>query len=132
MSEESGTRGDGGELGAPGERTEELIEFDRLFSLLSTARRRHALYCIAETPAATLSTSDLVDELVALERRTPTGEASRDEIVLALRHTHLPKLSEAGVIDYDPDRSVVSYRGGRRVDRWIERAMDAELARPVD
>lgn len=131
MSEEYETRGDGGELGAPEERTEGLIEFDRLFSLLSTTRRRHALYCLAEASAATLSMSDLVDELAAIERRT-SDAPSREEIELALRHTHLPKLSEAGVIDYDPGRAVVSYRGGRRVDRWVDRAMDAELARSID
>jgi len=128
MSEEYGSRGEQGDA----ERDDGPIEFDRLFSCLSTARRRYALYCIVETPATTLSTTDLVDELAALEGRASDGIPSRDEIELTLRHTHLPKLSAAGVIDYDPDRSVVSYCGGRRADRWLDRTMDAELDRSAD
>lgn len=128
MSEEYGYRGEQG--GA--DHADEPIEFDRLFSLFSLARRRYALYCIVETSATTLSTTDLVDELAALEGRASDESSPRDEIELTLRHTHLPKLSAAGVIDYDPERSVVSYCGGRRVDRWLDRTMAAELDRPMD
>jgi hypothetical protein len=120
MSEEYGSKGEQGDADAP-------IEYDRLFSLLSTARRRYALYCITETPTPALSTTDLVDELAALEGRASDEIPPRDEIELTLRHTHLPKLSAAGVIDYDPERSVIRYRGGRRVDRWLDRTMAAEL-----
>jgi len=123
MSEEYGFNGEQGNA----DRADGTIEFDRLFSLLSTARRRYALYCITETPTPTLSTTDLVDELAALEGRASDELPSRDEIELTLRHTHLPRLSAAGVIDYDPERSVVSYCGDRRVDRWLDRAMAAEL-----
>lgn len=132
MSEEHELTGDGGKFADPAERTEKLIEFDRLFALLSKARRRHALYCVAESSSATLPTSELVDELVDLERRASDGEPSRQEIELTLRHTHLPKLSEADVIDYDAERSVVDYRGGRRVDRWIDQVMEAELPESFD
>jgi len=128
MSEEYGSRGEQG--GA--DRTEGPIEFDRLFSLLSTARRRYALYCIVETPATALSTTGLVDEMAALEGRTAAETPPRDEIELTLRHTHLPKLSSAGVIEYDPERSLVSYCGGRRVDRWLDRTMTAELDQSID
>jgi len=128
MSEEYGSRGEQGEA----ERDDGPIEFDRLFSLLSTARRRYALYCIVETPVTTLSTTELVNELAALEGRASDGIPPRDEIELTLRHTHLPKLSAAGVIDYDPERSVVSYCGGRRVDRWLDRTMAAELEQSMD
>ncbi|GAA0676607.1 hypothetical protein ACFQDG_07930 [Natronoarchaeum mannanilyticum] len=128
MSEEYGSRGEQGDA----ERDDGPIEFDRLFSCLSTARRRYALYCIVETPATALSTTELVNELAALERRVSDEIPPRDEIELSLRHTHLPKLSSAGVIDYDPERSVVSYCGGRRADRWLARTMDAELDRPMD
>lgn len=125
MSEEYGSRGEQEDA----ERADGPIEFDRLFSLLSTARRRYALYCIVETPTTALSTADLVDELAALEGRASAEIPSRDEIELTLRHTHLPKLSSAGVIDYDPERSVVRYCGDRRVDRWLDRTMTAELDR---
>lgn len=129
MSEEYGSRRDTGGL-SDANCTDRPIEFDRLFSLLATARRRYALYCVAET--TTLSTNELVDELAALEGCTSESDPSRDEIELTLRHTHLPKLSAAGVIDYDPDRSTVSYQGGQRVDRWVDRAADAELTRRSD
>src|SRR6056297_378623 len=126
MSEEYGSRGKQGDA----ERTAGPVTFDELFTVLSTARRRYALYCMVETPVATLSTTELVDELATLEKQVSDEAPSRNEIEMTLRHTHLPKLSAADVIDYDPERAVVTYRGGRRIDRWLDRTMNAEIDQP--
>lgn len=132
MSEKREFEGTAGELADPVGRTEEPIEFDQLFSLLSTRRRRYALYCLAEASETTLSTTDLVDELATFEPTAENEAAPRREIELSLRHTHLPKLDDADVVDYDAERSVATYCGGPRVDRWLTRTMDAECSQVSD
>ena len=133
MSENDGHELGDTSLDASADRGDAAIGFDQLFSLLASARRRHALYCLAAaTSSSTLTTAELADRLAVLEARATDDQHSRTEIELTLRHSHLPKLDDADVIDYDPEQSVVLYRGGRRADRWIDRAMEAELATTPD
>lgn len=128
MSEEYGFRQDAGGLDDP----DRSLDFDRLFELLSNRWRRYALYCFVGQSDSKVTTSTLVDELTAIERRTSAQECSRREIELSLRHTHLPKLAETPVIDYDPDRSEVVYRGGPRLEAWVEMARESEIERPSE
>lgn len=106
--------------------TDRSIGFDRMFELLSNERRRYVLYCFTDRSESKVTVSTLVDELVALERRV-SSECSRREVAISLQHTHLPKLSETGVVEFTPDRSEVVYRGAPRLETWVERAKEAEL-----
>ena len=126
MSDEYGFRQEIGGLEEP----DRSIGFDRLFELLSDKRRRYALYCFADQQESKVTVSALVDELVALERRASSSECSRREVEISLQHTHLPKLSEMGVVEYERERSEVMYRGGPRLETWVERAKAAELDKP--
>lgn len=47
-------------------------------------------------------------------------EAFRDELSERLSETHLPKLDEAGVIDYDPDLAEGVIDEGPAFDRAVE------------
>ncbi|WP_132057375.1 DUF7344 domain-containing protein [Halorussus amylolyticus] len=74
---------------------------DASFGLLAHAHRRSVLYALREDGPKTRD--ELADELVA------TGVADdRDRTVASLFHTHLPKLDDAGVVEYDRDDGVVS------------------------
>lgn len=124
MSEEHGFKQEAVDTSAP---SGDCVEFDRLFSLLAQERRRYVLYCLVEASRSEWTTSALVEELADFERRAAATDSSRRELEVALRHTHLPKLAEADVIDYDPDESVAVYRGDRRVERWVSMTREREL-----
>ena len=66
-----------------------------------------------------------------MENGTTPGSLSYDQrkrVYVSLRQTHLPKLSSAGAIDYDSDRSIVTARDGVRALRLlldtVEEAID--------
>lgn len=62
-----------------------------------------------------------VDELTSAER--PEWSASKIE----LYHTHLPKLAEAGVIDWNRDSGTVQYRPSESIEsvlRTVSRQFD--------
>jgi hypothetical protein len=42
-----------------------------------------------------------------------------DRIAVTLRHQHLPKLDDIGLIDWDPDADQVTYNGHPIVERWL-------------
>ncbi|WP_134672055.1 DUF7344 domain-containing protein [Halorussus marinus] len=75
------------------------------FELLSSARRRGVLY------AADRGTETSVE---ALAERIATwlGDPDASTVALSLRHTHLPKLADAGVVEYDSERGTVELADG--------------------
>lgn len=78
---------------------------DAVFDLLSNHRRRHALsYLAGRDEAVTLD--ELARELA--RREGTVHEAACQQVMTALHHTHLPKLADAGFLEYDErSRTVV-------------------------
>lgn len=73
---------------------------DRTISLLSSRFRRWTLQLLTREDVVD------IDDLVRCiaERESPSDEldeSTRERVALALYHVHLPKLADAGVIDYD-------------------------------
>ncbi|MFC3957076.1 DUF7344 domain-containing protein [Halovivax cerinus] len=88
-------------------RTIELPPSDR-HDLLASERRRLTIDVLEECQR----TVDLEDIAAAVAARTGTDAESSAEdatrIAIELHHVHLPKLADAGVIEYDPSIRLVT------------------------
>lgn len=86
------------------------ITYEIMFTVLSHERRRYALYCLRKyrTPMAL---ADLADEVARLEHGTrPLTEISEEEvkrIYVDLYHSHVPKMEDANLLEYDQERDSV-------------------------
>lgn len=85
----------------------ESFEKDEIYHLLSNHRRRHTIHYLKrnENPA---TLSNLAEQIAAWEQDKPINELDSDErkrVYTSLQQTHLPRLAQAGMIDYD-DRTV--------------------------
>ena len=78
---------------------------DVLFQCLAHRRRRAVLSYLVEGSDGTAAVDDLVNVVVAAETHSPSPD--RDAVALTLVHTHLPKLAEYGLLEYDHDRARV-------------------------
>lgn len=85
--------------------------------LLSHRRRRYALYYLVGCDYAA-SVDELVEQVAVWETETCAPDVP-DEVYERVHtdmyHVHLPKLAEAGAIDYDPDSDLVILADG--IDR---------------
>jgi len=84
---------------------DEKLSRDRVFDILSSPRRRYVLYYLREY-GGPVELTDLAEELAAWENDTTVAEISpqaRKRVYVSLYQTHVPKLDEAGLIDYDSD-----------------------------
>jgi DNA-binding transcriptional ArsR family regulator len=83
---------------------------DTLFDLLSSPRRRFILYYLHEvSPETTLQ--DLADEVGAWEYDKAVEDLTRQEskrVYVSLYQTHIPKLAQSGIIEYDSDTGEIS------------------------
>ena len=93
------------------EADEVRTQLDTILEAVSHQRRRNVLYYLYDhTTAATRS---LARELTAWEAGVPVDEVSaedREHMLIDLHHTHLPKLADAGIIEYDPRSGAIRYR----------------------
>ena len=86
-------------------------DLPEVYHSLSASRRCHVIRFLANTDEDQLSIRTLAREITAIEQDVPlkhaTGEPYRN-VYNALSQTHLPTLSESGIIIYDPDRQTVT------------------------
>jgi len=78
--------------------------------MLSNQRRRYVLYHLHRT-RETVSLRDLAEQIAAWENDVPISELNykqRKRVYTSLHQTHLPKLDEADIVDYDRDRGTVT------------------------
>ncbi|WP_254761450.1 DUF7344 domain-containing protein [Natrinema marinum] len=83
---------------------------DTLLALVSSRRRRHALYYLRESETASVDelAKRLTESTDTISESPSTDQLSRTKVELV--HAVLPKLQEAGCIDYDPRSETIRYR----------------------
>jgi len=86
---------------------------DRVFDILSSPRRRYVLYFL-RTEESPIQLTDLAEHVAAWENDTTVEELSsqqRKRVYVSLYQTHLPKLAEAGLVEYDDESGEVAVAG---------------------
>jgi hypothetical protein len=99
-----------------------MLSQDEAYDLLSNARRRFVLsYLRAQDGPVPLN--ELSQRLAAQENGIPVDDLTDQQIkriYVSLYQTHLPKLEEAELIEYDRDRSVLELReAADRLDDYL-------------
>ncbi|NHN59142.1 MULTISPECIES: hypothetical protein [Halorussus] len=93
---------------------------DEVFEVLKSPRRRYALYYLRQEGGES-ELSDLTEQVAAWENETTPSALSteqRKRVYISLYQTHLPKLDEANIVEYDRDAGVI---------RLGDRASDLDL-----
>ncbi|MGM0398729.1 MAG: DUF7344 domain-containing protein [Halobacteriota archaeon] len=82
---------------------------DEAFDLLSSPRRRYVIHYLRRS-GEPVELGNLADEVAAWENETPVEELTsqqRKRVYVSLYQTHIPKLEEFGIVEYDGDAGTV-------------------------
>lgn len=82
---------------------------DLVFEILSNTRRRMVLYYLRQF-GGPVTVQQLAGEIAAIENDVTVDELTRQQrkrVYVSLYQTHLPKLEDTGIIQYDDDREEV-------------------------
>lgn len=85
---------------------------DVVFGLLSAKRRRRLLQYLDENEGQT-TIGDVAEHIGAAENGVEVAQLSSDQrkrVYVALYQCHLPKMDDAGVIEYDRNRGTIELR----------------------
>ncbi|WP_227353683.1 DUF7344 domain-containing protein [Haladaptatus salinisoli] len=96
---------------------------DMVFDVLKNQRRRYALHYLKQAEE-TVQLSDLAEQVAAWENDTTVGAisaAERKRVYTALYQSHLPKLDDAGIVDYNQNRGIVELAtAAEQLDPYLE------------
>jgi hypothetical protein len=97
------------------------IDPEEIHNVLRNHRRRRTLQCLKERlePMALRELSEQIAEWEASE--SPAPRDVRQSVYNSLHQTHLPKLDETGIVDYDKSRKMVQLgEHARMVDMYTD------------
>lgn len=113
---------DGGSLSEPDFAFDGLSHAE-VFNVLSNERRLLVLEYLERREGDRVRLAELVDYVAAretgVESTSDLDPAARKRVYTSLRQFHLPKLAEAGVVDYDGDNAVALTDEGREVRNYV-------------
>ncbi|AHF99730.1 hypothetical protein HALLA_13980 [Halostagnicola larsenii XH-48] len=100
---------------------------DVVFNLLSVRRRRYALYYLADQDDGIATFDKLVDSILTREAETEHRDEHRTQIQTSLQHVHLPRLEDAGILEYDARSDTIRYWEQPTLEEWLEHARHKEF-----
>jgi len=117
------TRTDSATDQVPEPSTEPELSQDDVFHLLQTPRRRYVLPYLKEHEGPA-EMREIAEQVAAWENDTTVAALTSDErqrVYIPLYQSHLPKLDEEGVVEYDQNRGIVERTElANRFDRYLE------------
>jgi hypothetical protein len=75
---------------------------------------------LMDEPNATHRIDDIVNAIEETYGDGGEGSSNRTYLRSSLHHTHLPKLDDAEVVEYDADDGTVQYRGDPHIEQWVD------------
>jgi len=88
----------------------EALSRETVFEMLKNTRRRYVFHILSQR-AEPITLAALSEEVAALEYDTEVEDLNGDQrqrIYVSLRQTHLPRLDEANVVDFDAEANTVA------------------------
>ncbi|WP_227357479.1 DUF7344 domain-containing protein [Haladaptatus salinisoli] len=92
------------------------LSLSEVCQILSSRYRRHLLSHLQTKDADVADLDELVTHIHKKSEKTTTTEQVR----ISLIYTHLPKLADYGVIDYDRRNKDVRYCDGTKLEDFLE------------
>lgn len=85
------------------------ITEEEIFTTLSNHRRRYVVHALDD--GSEIDLGPLAERVAAWEYDVDVGELSHDErkrVYTSLQQTHLPKMDDTGIVEFDKDRGTVA------------------------
>ncbi|WP_440010547.1 DUF7344 domain-containing protein [Halomicrococcus sp. SG-WS-1] len=123
------TRPDSATEQVPETSSEPDLSQDDVFHLLQTPRRRYVLQYLKDKEGP-VEMRDVAEQVAAWENDTTVTALSSDErqrVYIPLYQSHLPKLDEEGVVNYDQNRGTVERTElANRFDKYLDVSKDVD------
>ena len=99
----------------------QAVSTEKLLTLVADPQRRLILTHLQENGEGAVRIEELTEPIAADGGDAQTRRGSDDtHAVVALQHTHLPALAEAGIIEYNHQEGTVRYHSNDRLEELLQ------------
>ena len=103
---------------------------DACLRLVADRHRRRVIHHLRHEANGTTTIDDLVDQLHSRRPDSKNGPPQdRETLAMHLRHTHLPKLADHGVVEFDHRSGAVRYQSDEQVETVLA-SLPGEVSLP--
>jgi hypothetical protein len=102
------------------------LSLDTTLEILANRDRRAVIEYLRDSPGHTATINELANHLVSRKAEQATEHPGHDHVQTTLHHIHVPKLVDAGVIDYDARNQEIRYWGSERLEAWHDQIRNRE------
>jgi DNA-binding transcriptional ArsR family regulator len=96
------------------------VPTNKVLALVSDQTRRRLIRHLIASNDETVEVNDLIRDLRRDQSNsTHTSHSTSTHLRIELQHVHLPKLDEAGVVDYDSRSTTVRYNSIDNVEKLV-------------
>lgn len=95
----------------------EIVPTETVLQMAVHPKRRTMVQYFVETDERTVDLDGLVEYVIAEESLSPLD---RQRVSIELHHTHLPMVSETGILDYDIRERTARYNGSEELERLLD------------
>ena len=102
------------------------LSLDATLEILAHHDRRAIIDYLRDTDDQTATISELANHLASQKAKQSHERPGNDHIRTTLHHIHMPKLVDAGIVDYDARSQEIRYWGSERLETWHDRIQDRD------
>ncbi|WP_458190889.1 DUF7344 domain-containing protein [Haladaptatus sp. NG-WS-4] len=110
-------------MSTPQSTSTENLSKEQVVGLLRHKQRRAIIRYFNQKTTDCTSLDDLVEYIVSSDSKSEATSVGHNErITIELLHNHLPRLADAGVLEYDQRSETIRYWGDSRLETLLETA----------
>jgi len=102
------------------------LSLDAILDILANQHRRALLEYLMDRPGNAGPFEEATKHIVLRIGQKQGAQPNHDDVQVALQH-HLPKLADAGVVDYDVRSQMIRYHEDERLETAYDRVGDLAL-----
>lgn len=95
------------------------ISLNAAFDVLAHHHRRELCRLLIEDEESTKAVSEITDHLCRQEVERTGEQPGQTQVEAALHHTHLPKMTGLGLVEYDPRSREIRYWPDERIETLL-------------
>lgn len=103
---------------------------DACLQLVADRHRRRVIHQLRHEANGVTSVDDLVDQFYCSGSEATNGPLQdRGKLVIQLQHTHLPKLADHGIVEFEHRNGAIRYRPDEQVEKVLD-SLPGEVSLP--
>jgi hypothetical protein len=105
-------------------------DLDRCLQLVADQHRRRIIHHLRHEANGTTTFDDLVEQISSRASDSKNGPPEdREELAIQLQHSHLPKLADYGVVEFEHTTGAVRYYPDEQVETVLD-SVPGEVSLP--